>query len=70
MEVLGWELWLVDPLSRQWTGLLPIRDSRNSGVFTSDSDANTSEQELAALNLNQIEASVLPWIRVNFTLDD
>jgi hypothetical protein len=69
VEVLGWELWLVDPFSRQWTGLLPMVGSATPGVFSFDSDASTSEKQLAELDLNQIEASVLPCIRVNFTLD-
>jgi hypothetical protein len=69
LEVLGWELWLVDPLSRQWTGLLPVRGSANPGAFSFESDASTSEQQIAELDLNQIDASVLPCIRVNFTLD-
>src|SRR3954468_15245101 len=69
VEVLGWELWLIDPQSRQWTGLLPIVGSATPGVFSFDSDASTSEKQLADLQLSEIEPSVLPCIRVNFTLD-
>jgi hypothetical protein len=69
VEVLGWELWLIDPLSGHWTGLLPIAGSATPGVFSFDGDGTTSEKQLAELDLSQIEPSVLPCIRVNFTLD-
>jgi hypothetical protein len=44
-------------------------DSATPGVFSFDGDASTSERQLAELDLSQIEPSVLPCIRVNFTLD-
>ena len=68
VEVLGWELWLIDPALGQWTGLLPMVGSATPGVFSFDADTSTSERQLAELDLSQIEPSVLPCIRVNFTL--
>lgn len=67
--VLGWDLWLIDPLSRHWTGLLPMVGSAVPGVFAFEGDASTSEKQLADLDLSEIEPSVMPCIRVNFTLD-
>jgi len=69
VPVLGWELWLADPLSGNWTGLIPVRGSDVPTVFATNSDATDSERELANLDLSEIEPSVLPCIRVNFTLD-
>jgi hypothetical protein len=79
VEVLGWELWLVDhewnfasngprKAAGKWSGLIPIRGELRPGVLSGHGDRARTRAELATLELAAlIEAPWLDGLRVNFT---
>jgi hypothetical protein len=80
VEILGWELWLVDQVCdrdggepRQspgrWCGMIPMREDPVSGVFTGSGDISLTKIEIASLKLEElVEPRWLPYLRFNFTL--
>lgn len=81
IEVLGWELWLVDHVPEpqsgelvtspgRWSGLIPMLDTTRPAVFEGSGNAKKSREEIAALKLSDsVDLRWLPYIRCNFTLD-
>lgn len=81
VEVLGWELWVVNhawgennaPIAAAGLscGGIPLRSETVPAVVGGSGDVGETEQQVAAFD---IDAEVLPlWlphVRVNFTLDD
>jgi hypothetical protein len=79
IQVLGWELWLVDHwlegentlVSRSgiWTGLIP--DIQGAvGVWASNADLNGSRDEIRRVDWRpQIQRELHDFVRYNFTLD-
>ena len=71
VKTAGWELWLLDPQTGSYSGLMSIPGSTTPVVFTGSGDLDQTERELAALKLaDEVGPAILPNIRVNFTLDD
>ena len=71
VEMLGWELGLLDPHTGCYSGLMSIPNSTTPVVFTGSGDLDQTERELATLKLaDEVGPAILPNIRVNFTLDD
>jgi hypothetical protein len=80
VEVLGWELWVVDhawgdefdgPVSApgSWCGGIPTRNENLPVVFSFGGDADDAERQLASIDLNaEVLPEWLPHIRINFTL--
>ncbi len=77
VEVLGWELWVVDHEwdfetglpSRSpgvWMGGIPMRGESLSAVVHGETAEQLADIDLRA----EVEPAWLPHIRVNFTLDD
>ncbi len=81
VKVLGWELWVVDhqcdfdknsvvPASGWWCGLIPVQSDVELTVIAGDGGVDEAEEQLASVDLNaEIQPALLPYIRVNFTLD-
>ena len=82
VEVLGWELWVVDhqwglennspvPSKGSWCGGIPIQDHVVPAVIGGSGNADKTEDQLAALDLSaEVQQEWLPYVRVNFTLAD
>jgi hypothetical protein len=82
VKVLGWELWVVDhqpdfdtnmvvPAAGWWSGLIPVQDQVEPSVIAGDGNAVEAEKQLASVDLSaEVRPDVLPYIRVNFTLDE
>ncbi len=82
VEVLGWELWIVDhawgadfngPLSTPglWCGGIPVNGHAIPAVFAFDVDADEAERQLASLELaREVQPDWLLHVRVNFTMAD
>jgi hypothetical protein len=82
LEVLGWELWVVDhqwglgtnspiPAKGSWCGGVPVRDHAVPAVVGGSGNAAETEDQLAAIDLSaEVQPEWLPYVRVNFTLDD
>ena len=82
IEVLGWELWVVDhewdtktnsPVSAKGSfgGGIPMRAYDAPAIVGGEGDADETERQLAALHLSdEVEPAWLPHIRVNITLGD
>lgn len=80
VEVLGWELWVVDntwgadpngpvPAPGQWCGGIPLQGERVPAVVGGEGDVEDTASQLAAFNFEaKVKPSWLPYIRVNFTL--
>jgi hypothetical protein len=80
VEVLGWELWLVDhfgvlpngdpaPSTGNWYGLIPTLDGIVPSVFGFEGDSRAAQQQIAALNILSLVASKWhPYLRLNFGL--
>lgn len=79
VEVLGWELWIVDhrwaasnapePAEGYWSGGIPTVTDALPVVFAGEGNVDELEQQLAALRLgDEIQPAWLPYIRVNFIL--
>ena len=82
VEVLGWDLWVVDhiwdiktnllvPAKGSWGGGIPMRAYDAPAVVGGEGDAGETERQLASLNLSEeVQVAWLPHVRVNFTLGD
>ena len=81
VQVLGWELWVVDhqcsfedkptPAVGSWCGLVPIPEDDVPRVFTGSGDVDETEQQVASIDIETAVANAWrPYIRVNFTLED
>jgi hypothetical protein len=81
VEVLGWELWVVDhALSTKnntlgaapgcWSGLIPMMDSPVLNVIHGDGSLAEVRAQLQEVqkDLNQIVPEWFPWVRINFTI--
>jgi hypothetical protein len=80
LEVLGWELWVVDhawgkhfngpvPAPGLWCGGVPVKGHDIPVVYGVDGDADEAERQLANLDLSsEVLLEWLPHVRVNFTL--
>jgi hypothetical protein len=82
VEVLSWELWVADhiwdiennvpvPSQGRWCGGIPVTDLDVLAVFAGDGDAEETQRQLAAIDLDaEVQPEWLPHVRVNFNLDD
>jgi hypothetical protein len=82
VEVLGWELWVVDhqwdldtnspvPATGSWCGGIPVQDHIVPVVVGGSGDVDETEDQLAAVNLSaEVQPAWLSYVRVNFTLND
>ena len=82
VDLLGWELWVVDHASGErfngpvaapglWCGGVPVRGQDIPAVYGFEGDADQVERQLATLNLAaEVLPEWLPHVRVNFTLAD
>lgn len=82
VDVLGWELWVVDhawgqhfnepvPAPGLWCGGIPVKGQNIPTVYGFDGDANEAERQLASLDLSsEVLPEWLPHVRVNFTLGE
>jgi hypothetical protein len=79
--VLGWELWLVDhrwgastglPVQSdgEWCGGIPLTTASVPAICGGEGDSCESRRQLAELPWREIEPLWLPFVRVNFTLQD
>jgi len=80
VEVLGWELWLVDhdwntalgepaPAEGHWCGLIPLRGERLPGVVHGSGDIGVTRRELTDLDIGSlVEPRWSDCVRINFTL--
>ena len=80
--VLGWELWIIDhswdsdangpvPTPGAWCGGIPVKGESVPVAISSDGDADVAEQQLASMNLREeVMPDWLPYVRVNFTLEE
>jgi hypothetical protein len=81
VEVLGWELWVVDhawgqhfngpvPAPGLWCGGIPVKGHKLPVVYSFDGDVNEAERQLASLDLSsEVLPEWLPHVRLNFTLE-
>jgi hypothetical protein len=81
IEVLGWELWVVDhawrsgtngpvPAIGLWCGGIPVRAHDVPAVIGGEGNADETGHQLAAMDLRtEVHPEWLPHVRVNFTLD-
>jgi hypothetical protein len=82
VEVLGWELWVVDhawgtetngPVqsSGLWCGGIPLQSGPLPAVVGGTGNLEETARQLEAFKFaNQVQPIWLPHIRVNFTLAD
>jgi len=82
VEVLGWELWVIDhawgndfngPVAAPgtWCGGIPTTSESLPVVFSFDGDVDEAERQFAGLDLQaEVLPEWLPHVRVNFTLGD
>ena len=82
IEVLGWELWIVDhtwpkdggwPVRAVglWCGGIPIRSEPVLAFIGGEGDAEAAQQQLASIDIeNDVDPNWHPYLRVNFTLGD
>ncbi|WP_260599627.1 hypothetical protein [Sphingomonas endolithica] len=82
VEVLGWELWVVDhawgqqsnwpvPAPGLWCGGIPVKGRNNPAVYGFDGDADEAERQLTSRDLlSEVLREWLPHVRVNFTLGE
>ena len=82
VEVLGWELWVVDhdwgfetnsPVAARgsWCGGIPVQGSDVLAVWGGEGDVDEAERQLAAIDLGaEVQRAWLPQVRVNFTLNN
>lgn len=79
VEVLGWELWIVEhrwaenrllAAAGYWCGGIPLRDKNFVSVVGGEGDRDKVERQLAAFDVgNEVQFKWLPFVRVNFTLN-
>ena len=82
VEVLGWELWVVDyawsahthepvPASEMWCGGIPLQSEQLPAAVGGTGDLEETLRQLAAFDFEaEVQPSWLPYVRVNFTLAD
>jgi hypothetical protein len=81
VEVLGWELWIIDhawgrtnvpvPASGSWCGGIPVIGDDLPAVVSGDGDADDTERQLGSFDPEvTVRPEWLSFIRVNFTLAD
>jgi hypothetical protein len=78
IEVLGWDLWLVNyrsqpsgelmPAPGSWSGLIPVEGERVPCVFAASGDLSQTRREIGELKFDGIERRWLDHLRINFTL--
>lgn len=80
VNVLGWELWVVDhdcdsetgslvPARGWWCGLIPVLNDDELTVIAGDGGVDEAENQLKSVDLDaEIRPAWLRYIRVNFTL--
>ena len=62
---------MVVPAAGWWSGLIPVQDQVEPSVIAGDGNAVEAEKQLASVDLSaEVRPDVLPYIRVNFTLDE
>lgn len=81
VQLLGWELWVVDhvwsqqlngrvPAPKLRCGGIPVQGHNSTAVYECDGDADEAERQLASLDLSsEVLPEWLPHVRINFTLD-
>lgn len=81
IDVLGWELWLVDhafdpaqhaprPAPGQWCGAILTLESPLPTVLGGAGEADAVRQQIATMLLPElVETKWLPYLRYNFKLD-
>ena len=82
VEVLGWDLWLVDhafyaaakaPIKAagSWCGFIPLHGDPLPAVVAGSGDLAATREQIGRLDLNRlVEAPWRPYVRVNVTLAD
>ena len=82
VEILGWELWIVDhywdidsntpvPARGSWCGGIPVRGYDVPGVWGGEGDVDETERQLSSIDLaSEVQPAWLAHVRVNFTLND
>lgn len=82
VELLGWDLWVVDhdcdfeqkspvPAQGVWCGGIPVQNADVLAFMGGEGDLEETERQLAATDLEtEVQPAWLPYVRVNFTLDD
>lgn len=82
IEVLGWELWIIDhawelennglcSAPGYWCGGIPLRNNDVPAVVGGVGDANQTLLQILATDFtNEVSPEWLPSLRVNFTLDN
>jgi hypothetical protein len=82
VEVLGWELWVVDhdwdfetnaPVLAKgsWCGGIPVQGIAVLAAIGGEGNLDETERQLAATNINaEVIPAWLPHLRANFTLGD
>jgi hypothetical protein len=80
VEVLGWDLWVVDhawdhhfrglvPAPGLWDHAIPVKGRNTFAVYPFEGDADEAERQLASLDLlSEVPPEWLPHVRVNFAL--
>lgn len=81
VEVLGWEVWVIDhgwdadtnwPVKApgSWSGGVPVTDSELPAVIADGGDADETERQIALIDFDQVVRSEWrSYVRVNFTLE-
>ena len=82
VEVLGWELWVVDhtwgaetngpvPACGPWCGGIPLQSEQLPAVVGGTGNLEDTARQLAAFDFEaEVQPLWLPYVRVNFTLAD
>jgi len=82
VEVLGWELWIVDhydspdgndpiPAKGSWCGSIPVVYGDVHAIIGGEGDIDETERQLSSTHLAaEVQTMWLPYVRVNFTLKD
>ena len=82
VEVLGWELWVVDhtweaetngpvPACGLWCGGIPLQSEQLPAVVGGTGNLEDTARQLAAFDFEaDVQPLWLPYVRVNFTLAD
>ena len=78
VEVLGWELWVVNhvwgldnsPVAAAgcWCGGIPMQGADFPAVVCGDGDGDETLRQLTAFDFSEVQVAWLPHVRVNFTL--
>ncbi|WP_428391710.1 hypothetical protein [Lichenicoccus sp.] len=82
VEVLGWELWVVDhtwgaemhepvPAFGLWCGGIPLQNEPFPAIVGGTGDLEDTLKQLSAFDFEaEVQPSWLPYVRINFTLAD